>query len=171
MIQEHQYLSNFLIDTQLAIFNNESNLQQEVEERREKEIKDFIIEPTVEAKVQSLPIPQNLKTLKDNIVFEDLDEESSNLNKETAVSTKTRKNTLETKEELTQSCHMSMKSYSGNFSTRSDVVRKSLIRSLKRFYTDLFIDGNSFISSFQSEEAITCFNKIDKVNLFQILFI
>jgi len=106
---------------------------------QEKEIK-----PTVEASKQEelerhedfIMISSSEKEIQK--IFQEKDQESTNLNKETACSTIMNQMDLKLKEALSFPEGRSVKYSPGEHSARADVVRKSLIRGIKRFYSNLF---------------------------------
>lgn len=51
----------------------------------------------------------------------------------------------------------------GKNSTRADVVRKSLIRGIKRYFCELMWQGKNLINQVESEEGLLCLSKIDEV--------
>ena len=54
---------------------------------------------------------------------------------------------------------------SSNLATRKDVVMKSLIRAIKRFYCDNLCNGKQLIPKLSNKEAVACLDRIDKVNI------
>ena len=53
----------------------------------------------------------------------------------------------------------------GKNSARADVVRKSLIRGVKRYFSKIMCQGDPLIKSVFSERGLECLRKIDEVHL------
>ena len=53
-----------------------------------------------------------------------------------------------------------------SFSTRWDVVNKTFVRAIKRYYTQEIWSSYKYLNNIESLKSIECWMKIDKVNNF-----
>lgn len=158
---------NFLISSIETRQNNLMNVSFSNEERDQME-QDISLQPLIfpEEEQEVLSELSKACSIKLTMATGLLDETKNydeRLNATSSVKTEVQKlpEPLEiNSDDANSSSHLRLK-----LARRTDVVSKTLIRSLKRFYSEYFCPSERILYDIEDEEAIETFNNIDTVSI------